>query len=282
MPPAAHPLLVDPSWLAKHLDSPDLRVIDASWYLPDAGRDPGAEYRAAHIPGAVHLDLSTDLADPDAPARNTVASPTALTRAFSRAGIGSEHRVVVYDALGGYSAGRVWWTLVYAGQARVALLDGGMPGWQRAGLPLSDETPRHPPASFRAEPRPRWLAGREEVLRTITDRSAQIVDARSPARFRGEGPEPALRAGHMPGAINVPHDRNLSSDPRRFLEPGALRDLYEAAGVRFDQRVITTCGSGVTASLNGFALALAGHPDVAVYDGSWSEWGNDPALPVET
>ena len=276
------PALVDPAWLEAHLEHPGLRVIDASWYLPDAGRDARAEYAAAHVPGAIYLDLSTDLADVAAPLRNTVASPAALGARFAAAGIGSEHAIVLYDRLGGYSAGRIWWTLRYVGHANSSLLDGGFTRWQAEGRPVSARVPDLPPARFDVRERPRWLVARRDVEAALRDGSAQIVDARSAARFRGEGVEHAARRGHMPGSLNVPYDRNLAGDPPRLRSPEELRALYVDAGVDFERPVITSCGSGVTASLSAFALTQAGHPDVAVYDGSWSEWGNAADTPVET
>jgi thiosulfate/3-mercaptopyruvate sulfurtransferase len=273
---------VTPSWLAARLGEPDLRVIDAAWHLPDTGRRGRDDYAQGHVPGAVFLDLSTDLADVAAPIRNTVATPEALARAFGAAGIGSAHRVVVYDHLGGYSAGRIWWSLRYAGHERAALLDGGFEAWRAEGHAVELAAPVPEPAEFVARPAPRWLAHKHDVLAALERREHAIVDARSAARFRGEAPESTPRRGHIPGAVSVPYERNLSGSPPRFLAIDALRELYRSVGVGPDRPVITSCGSGVTAALTAFALTLTGHPDVAVYDGSWAEWGRDPELPVET
>ncbi|MEE8557416.1 MAG: sulfurtransferase [Myxococcota bacterium] len=274
-------LVVEPEWLARHLDEPDLRIIDASWYLPENERDAQAEYEQGHLPGAIRLDLSTDLADTAAPVRNTVAPPERLAEVFGAAGIGPDHRVVVYDRLGGFSAGRVWWCLRYAGHECAGLLNGGFTRWVHDRKPITDRIPRPPPAEFAKPPATRWICDRDTVLRSLGESGAIIVDARSPERFAGEGPEPARYKGHIPGARNVHYKLNLIGDPPAFREPPALLELYEEAGVRFDRPVITTCGSGVSASLTAFVLTWLGHPEVSVYDGAWAEWGNTDGLPIE-
>ncbi len=273
-------LLVDGAWLESRLRDPELRVVDASWYLPAQKRDARAEYAAAHLPGAVFVDLSTDLADQSARLRNTIAAPAALARAFASRGIGSRHHVVVYDRLGGYSAGRVWWSLRYAGHERVSLLDGGFAAWVAQGRPVTADLPRFPPADFAAKPRPDLLRGKADVLRAIREGGEQVVDARSSARFRGEGEEHTRNKGHIPGSRSLPYDANLSGDPPSFKSLDALREAYQRAGVRLDQPIITTCGSGVTAALDAFALALLGHTNVSVYDGSWAEWGDADDVPI--
>jgi thiosulfate/3-mercaptopyruvate sulfurtransferase len=273
---------VSGSWLETRLGDPDLRIVDASWYLPAQKRDARAEYAASHIPGAVFLDLSTDLADPRAALRNTVAAPEALARVFASRGIGSRHHAVVYDRLAGFSAGRVWWCLRYAGHERVSLLDGGFAAWIAQGRPVTADVPRLPPADFAAKPRPELLRDKAAVLRAVREGGAQIVDARSAARFRGEGEEHTRHKGHIPGSRSVPYDANLSGDPPAFKTPAELRAVYEHAGVRLDQPIITSCGSGVSAALDAFALALLGHTNVSVYDGSWAEWGDSDDVPIAT
>ena len=274
------PLLVEPTWLEPRLADPAIRIIDASWYLPAMKRDARAEYAAAHLPGAVFFDLSTDLADERAPIRNTIAPPEQLARRFAARGIGTDHHVIVYDHLGGYSAARVWWTLRYAGHGNVSLLDGGFVGWANARRPVTSAAPGHAPATFVARPRPELLRTKAEVVRALREGDVEIVDARSSARFRGSGEEHTKHKGHMPGAKSVPYDENLAGD--RLKPEAELRAVYERAGVRLDRPIIATCGSGVTAALDAFALALLGHGDVSVYDGSWAEWGDCDDVPIAT
>jgi len=274
------PLLVEPSWLEPRLADPGIRVIDASWYLPAQKRDAAAEYRAAHLPGAVYLDLSTDLADTGARLRNTADRPERLARTFAARGIGSAQHVVVYDRLAGYSAGRVWWCLRYAGHSNVSLLDGGFTRWVAEERAVTAALPSHGTASFIAAPRPELLATKAEVLRVARDGGAQLVDARSAERFRGTGEEHVKHKGHIPGSRSVPYDQNLG--PHGFKSLPELRALYERAGVRLDRPIVATCGSGVTAGLDAFALALLGAKHVAVYDGSWAEWGDSDDVPIAT
>jgi thiosulfate/3-mercaptopyruvate sulfurtransferase len=276
-------LLVDPAWLEQRLaEDPALRVIDASWYLPAQKRDARAEYAEAHIPGAIFIDLSTALSDPAAPLRNTLASPDALAAAFGSRGIGIENPVVVYDRLGGYSAGRVWWTLRYLGHERVSLLDGGYARWLAEGRPVTSKVPKQRPVEFRARPNRALLVDKEAVRRALASGSAQVVDARSTARFRGEGEEHTRHKGHMPGARSVPWDANLVGNPPSLRPLAELRSAYERAGVDLAKPIITTCGSGVTAALDAFALALLGHTKVSLYDGSWAEWGDSDDVPIAT
>ncbi len=279
---ADHRTTVSTEWLAAHLDDPDLRVIDASWYLPDQGRDAKAEYAAAHIPGARFFDID-EISDQRSSLPH-MAPPVEKFMSRMRAmGVGDGHQVVVYDGMGMFSAPRVWWTFRLMGKTDVAVLDGGLPKWKAEGRPLEDMPPilreRH------------MTASRQNMLvRDVTQVAAaaklgdhEIIDARSPARFRGEEPEPraGLRSGHIPGSKNV-HYRTLLNDDGTMKTTEEMRAVFEAAGVDLGKPAIATCGSGVTAAILALALERMGKAHWSLYDGSWAEWGMYGDLKVAT
>ncbi|MAM62100.1 3-mercaptopyruvate sulfurtransferase [Maritimibacter sp. UBA3975] len=274
--------LVSTEWLARHLNDPDLRLIDASWHMPDAGRDGRAEYDAGHIPGARYFDI-----DEVSDARSDLphmAPPVEKFMSRMRAmGIGDGHQVVVYDSTGIFSAPRVWWTFRLMGKTDVAVLDGGLPKWQAEGRELEDMPPvirdRHMTVSRQAD-----------MVKDVTQVAAaaklgdwQIVDARAADRFRGEAPEPrdGLRSGHIPNSRNLPF-RDLLNPDGTMKDEGGLRAAFDAAGIDLAKPVISSCGSGVTAAIIDLALARIGHPRHAIYDGSWAEWGMYNDLKVAT
>jgi thiosulfate/3-mercaptopyruvate sulfurtransferase len=275
--------LVSTRWLADRLDAPDIVVVDASYYLPDAGRDGQAEYEEQRIPGAVFFDID-DIADSDSPLPHMMPSAEKFSSRVRKLGIGDGTRVVVYDGAGLFSAARVWWMLRTFGHEDVAILDGGLPKWQADGLPI-DRSPPEPrqPRHFTARFSGSNVRDKADVLRAIESGSAQLADARSPGRFKAEEPEPreGMRGGHMPGATNV-HYRTLLNDDGTVKATQDIRAVFEAAGLDLGKPVITTCGSGVTAAILTLGLTLLGHNRNALYDGSWSEWGLDSDTPVET
>ncbi len=274
--------LVSTAWLADHLQDPDLRVLDATWYLPPETRDPRADYDAAHIPGARFFDID-DVCDhrSDLP---HMAPPVEKFMSRLRAmGVGDGHQVVVYDAQGLFSAARVWWLFRLMGQDSIAVLDGGLPKWLAEGRETEDIGPVI---------RDRHMTGRRQnhLVRDVTQVAAaaklgdhEILDARSAGRFRGEEPEPrpGLRGGHIPGSKNV-HYRTLLNADGTMKTPDDLRAVLAAAGVDLARPAITTCGSGVTAAIINLALERIGKTDHALYDGSWTEWGAFPTVPVAT
>ncbi len=274
--------LVSTRWLAEHLADPDLRVIDASWYLPEMGRNARAEYDAGHIPGARFVDID-DLSDHRSPVPH-MAPPVEKFMSRMRAlGIGDGHQVVVYDGMGLFSAARVWWLFRLMGKTDVAVLDGGFPKWRAEGrAPIEDLPPVTRDRHITVQRQAHWVKDVSQVAAAAKLGDWQIVDARPAARFRGEAPEPrpGLRAGHIPGALNLPYANLLNPDGTMKDEAG-LRAALAAAGVDLEKPVITTCGSGVTAAIITLALERLGHKRHALYDGSWAEWGMYPDLAVE-
>ncbi len=282
MPSSSLPVpVVDPAWLAPRLAEPDLAVVDASWYLPAAGRDPRAEYRAGHVPGAVFWDLDA-LSDAASPLPHTMPAPAALAQDVGRLGLATGDRIVVYDGSGvNLSAARAWWMLRALGHGQVAVLDGGLAAWRAAGLPLEAGEVRRPPARFEPRPADARFISLPELLARVGS-GAAVVDARGLGRFTGEEPEPrpGLRSGHIPGSRHL-HYADLVGPDGRLRPPDELRRRFDEARVPLDRPVVTTCGSGVSACALILALEQLGHRDHAVYDGSWAEYGGRDDLPVE-
>lgn len=274
--------LVSTGWLADHLEDPDLRILDASWYLPDMNRDPEAEYAAAHIPGARFVALD-DVSDARSDLPHMAPPPEKFVSRMRRMGVGDGHQVVVYDGAGLFSAARLWWLFRLFGKDQVAVLDGGLPKWVAEDRPTEDMPPV-------LRDRHITVSRRNGLVRDVTQVAAaaklgdqEIVDARGPGRFRGEEPEPraGLRSGHIPGSHNL-HYASLLNEDGTMKDPEALRRAFEAAGVDLGKPVITTCGSGVTAAILSLALERIGHRDHALYDGSWAEWGMYDDLRIAT
>ena len=281
--PYAHPdSLVGTEWLAQHLAAPDLRVVDATWYLPSQGKNGHAEYDARHIPGAVFFDID-EIADTDSDLPHMLPSPEKFAARVRKLGLGDGNRIVVYDQLGLMSAARVWWMFRVFGHRDVAVLDGGLPKWIAEGCPTEDRPPQPRDRHFTARYNNLMVRDREQVKANLSSRNEQIVDARAAGRFTGKEPEvwPGRRSGHIPGSFNVPYTDLLDGKTKTLLPAEAIAARFRKAGVDLAKPIVTSCGSGVTAAVLAFALHLIGRSDVALYDGSWAEWGRPGDTPVE-
>ncbi|WP_114965478.1 3-mercaptopyruvate sulfurtransferase [Alkalilacustris brevis] len=265
--------LVSTGWLAEHLSDPDLRVLDASWYLPDVGRDGRAEYDAAHIPGARFFDID-EISDLRSDLPHMAPPPEKFISRMRAMGVGDGHQVVVYDGAGILSAPRVWWLFRLMGKRDVAVLDGGFRKWRAEGRPVEDMPPVMRDRHITVQRQARLLRDVTQVAAAAKLGDHEIIDARSPGRFTGQEPEPrpGLRAGHIPGSKNL-HYRLLLNRDGTMKDPEALRAAFQDAGVDLSKPAITTCGSGITAAILSLALERIGHHDHGLYDGSWAEWG---------
>lgn len=274
--------LVSTDWLGGELGASDLSIVDASFFLPADGRDARAEFEAAHIPGAVFLDLE-EIADSDHPVPGMLPPAQKFATTMESLGVGDGNRIIVYDNSPHHSAARAWWMLRSFGARCVAILDGGLPKWRAEGRPVETGPASRRQSHFNAKLDPAWLVDKSFVGSILNARSHELVDARSARRFAGEDPEPrpGVVPGHIPGSHNLPQGLLFNPD-NSFKRGEALRAAFEQAGVDLTRPMVTTCGSGITAAVLLFGAHLLGKDDVRLYDGSWAEWGSDPSTPKAT
>jgi len=276
--------LVTTEWLAENLSSPDLRVVDGSYYLPNEAINAQDKFEEQHILGAVFFDID-DISDTSSPLPHMVPPPHKFSSRVRKLGLGDGLRFVIYDQRGIFSAPRVWWTFRYFGHEDVAVLDGGLPKWLAEGRPVEDGPVRAGERHFTPRVDGLLLREKDQVLANISRRREQILDARSKERFEGSAPEPraGLRGGHIPGSYNLPFPELLDDETKTFRSPEELRARFGASGIDLSKPIVTSCGSGVTAAILSLALYQLGARETAVYDGSWAEWGQpDEATPVDT
>lgn len=273
--------LVTTQWLAKEIGASDLRIVDATKFLPDMQRDAHAEYEAGHIPTAIFMDLA-DLVDSNAAIENTLPPPEKFASRMQSLGLGDGSRIVLYDDSLLKSSARAWFMLRLFGAHDVAILDGGLAKWKAEGREMESGKPALRHRHFTVWADMKNIRSKAEMLANLTSKAEQIVDARPAARFAGDEPEPraGMAAGHIPGSRNVPHGQLFNADGT-WKQVDALRRVFEQAGVDLNRPLVTSCGSGMTAAVLLFGATLLGKEDVALYDGSWAEWGMDADTPKQ-
>jgi thiosulfate/3-mercaptopyruvate sulfurtransferase len=277
--------LVSTDWLAARLGAPDIRIVDASFKMPGITPTAREDYVQEHIPGAVFFDID-EIADTASPLPHMLPSAEKFASRMRRLGLGDGNRIVLYHAKGVGLAGaaRAWWMLRVFGHRDVSILDGGLPKWQAEGRPVDDFPPTPRERHFTARLNTMLVRDKDQILANIGTRREQLLDARAAPRFAGDAPElwPGRRLGHIPGSLNLDHATLVDPATGTVKSPEILAQLFEAAGIDPKRPVVTSCGSGVTACVLALGLHLSGYKDVAVYDGSWAEWGLPDGPPIET
>ena len=294
MTPNRDQFLVETSWLAEHLHDSDIRIVDLRGYVKIIPLDVASglqeahylgahdEYEQAHIPGAVYVDWTSDIADPSSDVEAQVASPAQFAEVMGRLGISNQHLVVAYDAHpASQFATRLWWALNYYGHTRVVVLNGGLQKWQSEGRPLENKLPTYPAATFTPVVRPELRATAEDILAFLQQHNVNIVDARDSGQYKGTIARGEGRRGHIPGAINIPREVLIDPTNGTFRSNAEIQAIFDSAKVTPDQHVVAYCNGGVAATTILFSLAMLGYPHLTNYDGSWNEWGIRQNLPVE-
>jgi thiosulfate/3-mercaptopyruvate sulfurtransferase len=283
--------LVETSWLAEHLNDPHICIVDMRGYVRTVEHDGvqdalyvGArdEYERGHIPGAVYIDWSSDIIDPNDSVEAQIAPPVRFAHLMEQLGIGDQHLVVAYDAHpASQFATRLWWALNYYGHDQVVVLNGGLPKWQRENRPMVETIPAYPPATFTPVVQPQLRVTAQDILAMLGQRDVTLIDAREPAQYSGEIVRGHGRPGHIPGALNIPREELIDPVTGTFRSNVELNQVFSSAGVTPQEHVVAYCNGGVAATTILFSLAMLGYPKLTNYDGSWNEWGKRQDLPTE-
>lgn len=266
--------IVSTDWLSNNINNPNLVILDGTYHLPTANRNAAEEFLLKHIESAVFFDID-DIADVDNGLPHMLPSDKVFSDKVGALGINNEKRVVVYDVYGMQSAARTWWMFRFFGHENVSVLDGGLPKWIKEGNKISSSPVTPSPTTFVCNRQPRLVKSLNDIKEIVKGEKGQIIDARSLGRFNGTEPEPrpSMRSGHMPGAISLPFTKFLDPESKTYISNEKINHLIKELNIDLSQPITTTCGSGVTACALALGLFLIGKTDVAVYDGSWSEWG---------
>lgn len=275
--------LVSAAWLAEHLNDPNLKILDGTYHLPTVPRNADSEFEEKHIPGAVRFDID-DVCDPIDPLPHMIPSPERFAEKVAALGISNGDTVIVYDVYGLQSAARTWWMFRLFGHDSVAVLDGGLPAWIAGNHPLATGAAHPTAGSFTAAFRPELVRSRDDLLANLGTKAEQVVDARAAGRFTGVDPEPraGMRSGHIPGSRSLPYTTLLDPATKTVLPAAALRAAFDTAGLDLSKPTVASCGSGVTACVIALAAHRLGQSGLAVYDGSWSDWGGRDDTPIDT
>ena len=271
--------IIETSWLANNLNK--VIVLDGSWYLPNQNRDPKKEFEKSHIPGSQFFDIDL-ISDKNNSLPHMIPDSQTFESHARRLGINNSDQIIIYDGIGLQSSARVWWTFKLFGHTKVGILNGGLPKWLSENLPVEKKINTRDRSDYKSNFNKKLIRNYEAVLENITSKKEQLIDARSKARFLGTEPEPRenLISGHIPGSLNLPFQELILQSNKTIKNSEEIKKIFKDYGITFEKPIVTTCGSGITASILAYCLHLIGFDNFSVYDGSWAEWGSTENSPI--